>query len=436
MEIKAFRGLRFDSSVVGDLGSCISPPYDVIDMDLQQKLYDKSEYNVVRIIKGKTAATDTAGDNQYTRAAGLLESWIDQGALKPALEPALYAYVQDFGIGSNHFQRSGFAALGKLEEFGNNVQPHEKTLDGPKSDRLQLMSATEAQLGQIFMLYDDPEKIADAVMDKVSAKQSLIDFTDDSKVRHRLFGIDEQTDIEAIVKMLAAKQVIIADGHHRYETALNYYNQTQNPAAWYRMMTFVNMKNEGLIILPTHRLVANLSDFDFDKLLTELYDDFDIVAHPFVGDDDKALAMQRMFEQMKGDFEDNRNAFGVYAANKAFYVVTLKDVAAMDSVTPKISQAAKELDVNVLHKLILEKILGIGEKQLACQSNIEYIKDIGDAVDKSIEKVDTQKSQAVFFMNPTRIGQVKAIAAAGEKMPQKSTFFYPKIHTGLVINKL
>ena len=424
MEIKAFRGLRFDSSVVGDAGCCVCPPYDVIDAELQGELYERSAYNIVRIIKGKSFPADTAEDNQYTRGAGLLEAWIGEGALKADAVCAIYGYVQDFSIGSNRFQRSGFVSLVRLEEFGGGVRPHEKTLDGPKADRLNLMRATGAQFGQIFMLYDDPEKIADGVIAKAAEGGALIDFTDDNDVRHRLFGIDGADDIEAIVKMMAVRQAVIADGHHRYETALNYYNETKNPAAQYRMMTFVNMQNEGLVILPTHRLVGNLGDFDFDKLLAGLYDDFDIVAHAFEGEDDKAMAMQRMFEQMKGGFEDDRIAFGLYASKKAFYVVTLKDVA------------AKELDVNVLHKLILEKRLGISEKQLAGEANVEYIKDIDGAVDESVARVDSKESQVVFFMNATRIEQVKTVAGGGEKMPQKSTFFYPKIHTGLVINKL
>ena len=423
MEIKAFRGLRFDNSVVSDAGGCVCPPYDVIDAQLQGELYERSEYNIVRIIKGKTFPVDTAEDNQYTRGAGLLEAWIGEGALKADSACAIYGYVQDFSIGSNRFQRSGFVSLGRLEEFGGGVLPHETTLDGPKADRLNLMRSTAAQFGQIFMLYDDPEKIADSVITKAAQGDALIDFTDDNDVRHRLFAIDGDNDIEAIVKMMAVRQAVIADGHHRYETALNYYNETKNPAAQYRMMTFVNMQNEGLVILPTHRLVGNLGDFDFDKLLAGLYDDFDITLHGFDGEDDKAPAMQRMFEQMKGGFEDNRISFGVYASKKAFYVVTLKN-------------AAKELDVNVLHKLILEKRLGIGEQQLAGEANVKYIKDIDGAVDESVARVDSKESQVVFFMNATRIEQVKTVAAAGEKMPQKSTFFYPKIYTGLVINKL
>ena len=186
----------------------------------------------------------------------------------------------------------------------------------------------------------------------------------------------------------------------------------------------------------TELAAQRATDFDIKKVLAEIYDDFDIVAYPFADKDDKLSARQKIFDHMKKDFENGKNAFGLYAANGAFYTATLKNTASMDSVGTSLGRTGKSLDVNILHLLILEKMLGIGEKQLAGQNNIEYIKDIGDAIDKSVKKVDSGQSQAVFFMNPTRIEQVKSVAEANEKMPQKSTFFYPKIFTGLAINKL
>ena len=436
MEIKAFEGLRFDSNVVGDAGKCIAPPYDVIDSDSREKLYKQSKYNIVRIIKGEIFPDDSENDNQYSRAGEILSGWVNSGVLVRDKEEAVYAYVQDFDTGAEHFQRSGFIALGRLKEFGEGVQPHEKTLDGPKADRLKLMQATEAQFGQIFMLYSDPKKIADYIISKSINENPLIDFVDDDKVRHRLFAIKDQGEIKAIAEMMATKEPIIADGHHRYETALNYCKLSGNDKAKYRMMTFVNMKNEGLVILPTHRLVSGLDKFDIENLLDEIKANFDITKISFENDGEKKPAQKEMFRQMKEGFDENTNSFGIYAASGAFYEIALKNAGVMDSECGEMSEAAKKLDVNILHKLILEKVLGIGDKQRAGESNIKYIKDVGDAVEKSIEKVDTQESQAVFFMNPTHIRQVEDIAAAGEKMPQKSTFFHPKIYTGLVVNKL
>jgi uncharacterized protein (DUF1015 family) len=436
MEIRPFKALRFDESVVGDVGSCISPPYDVIDADMQQRLYEKNPYNVVRIIRPKDGSVQDGEQDKYTRVGKFFNELIETGVLKSDKLESIYAYVQDFLVGDDNYQRAGFVALGKLAEFGEGVHPHEKTLDGPKADRLILMRANDAQLGQIFMLYDDPERIADKLITKAIEGSSLIDYTDEDEVRHRLFAIDKPEDIKDVAEMMADKNPVIADGHHRYETALNYYAETQKETAAYRMMTFVNMQNPGLVILPTHRLIANVAEFDIDKLIEMLRNSFEVSRYHFDDEEQKSAARENMFSCMQDNFGSQNSSFGIYAASGDFYVATLKDKNAMEKKRPELSQAARNLDVNVLHGLILDDMLGIGEKQLASQSNIEYIKDIGDAIDKSIAKVDSGKSQAVFFMNPTKIEQVKDVAAAGEKMPQKSTFFYPKVYTGLVINKL
>lgn len=432
MDIKPFKAYRFDGSVVGDVGACISPPYDVIDDDYRGKLYEKSPYNIVRIINGETSVADNDDYNKYSRANEWLSKWLETGALKQDDNESLYAYVQDFEIAGEHFCRSGFIGLGRLAKFGEGVQPHEKTLEGPKADRLNLMRATAAQFGQIFMIYDDPSKTADDIIAAAAAKPAIIDFADDDGVRHRLFAIDGKQDIAAISKMMNSVEPIIADGHHRYETALNYYAETQNAEAQYRMMTFVNVRNSGLVILPTHRLVSNMPEFGIDKLIASLKDEFDITEITF--ESDKAAARQKAFAELKLHFEDAANAFVIYAGTNAFYVVTLKSRESMDVFN--MSAAAKGLDVNVLHSLILEKHMGIGETQLANESNLTYIKDIGDAIDIAIAKVDSRQSQVVFFMNATHNEQVQAVASAGEKMPQKSTFYYPKVFTGLAINKL
>jgi uncharacterized protein (DUF1015 family) len=437
MEIKAFKAWRFNGTVTGDAGQCIAPPYDVIDNNLQQTLYNQNPYNIVRAILGQTSNSDNKQENQYTRARTYLDKAIADGALKQDSKETLYAYVQDFSIGQAHYCRSGIIGLGKIEPFGKGVQPHEKTLDGPKADRLRLTRATAAQFGQIFMLYDDPAKTAETLIHKAAVKQPAMDFTDTEQVRHRIYAIDTPAEVETFKHMMASQKTIIADGHHRYETALNYWKQTGRPEAQYLMMTFVNMRNEGLVIQPTHRLINDVSGFSIQNLLEHLAKDFSpITKFDFTDDKSKTNARKAMFNQMKQAGADGRNIFGIYAASKAFYTVTLNDIAAMKKIAPTMSAAARGLDVNVLHLLILEKHLGIGDKQLAAESNIEYIKDIGDAIDRSIATVDSDACQAVFFVNPTRIDQVQAVAAAGEKMPQKSTFFYPKVFSGVTINML
>ncbi|HEV57363.1 MAG TPA: DUF1015 domain-containing protein [Phycisphaerales bacterium] len=435
MQIRPFQGYRFDGQVVGDVGRCVAPPYDVIDEALQQRLYERSEYNIVRVSLGKTTPQDNEQNNRYTRAAACLTEWISSGVLKQDPTERIYGYVQDFDLGARHYRRSGMVALGELEEFGRGVQPHEKTLDGPKADRLRLMLAKAAQLGQIFMLYDDPQRVDEQVMTRAATHPMLLDFLDDAGVRHRLYAIDEPEDMRQVADMMSTKSVVIADGHHRYETALEYYRRTQNPAARFRMMMFVNMRNEGLQIFPTHRLVRGLAAFDPAGLLARLAQRFEMVDFAF-GVSDKVAARDRMFEQIRTWCRQGRNAFGLYMATDHFYALALRDSAVLEARAPELSPASRALDVNVLHKLVLDDLLGIGERQLADESHLEYVKDLGDAIDASIERVDRRECQAAFFMNPTRVEQVKAVAAAGERMPQKSTFFYPKLYTGLVLHKL
>jgi len=436
MEVKPFKAFRFNEKKVGNVGNCIAPPYDVISSAQQQMLYEKSKYNIVRITRGKENASDNDSSNQYTRAADCFNTWIKEGVLKKDSAESIYAYVQDFRMGNTQFQRSGFIALAKLEEFGKIVRPHEQTLNKPKIDRLNLQRATAAQFGLIFMLYEDQQKIADTIIENTAGQKPLIDFIDEQDVRHRLFAITAKDNIDAITKMMLDKSCIIADGHHRYETALNYSRETANPKARYQMVAFVNTCNEGLIVLATHRLVDNLKNFNFENLIANLKDRFEITGYRFDLPENRAVAKQEMLKKMKAELNNNRNAFGIYGGNHAFYVAVLKDKRVMDSLAPEKSLAWRSLDVAVLHKLILEQLLDIGEKQLANNSNLEYVKDTANAIDESIAKVDSGEKQVAFFMNPPKTEQIQRVADEGEKMPQKSTYFYPKMYTGLTIEKL
>jgi uncharacterized protein (DUF1015 family) len=436
MEIKPFKAYRFNEAVVGDAGGCVSPPYDVINSEQADELYKKSQYNIVRVIKGKTQPADSEGNNQYTRAATYLNDWIKKGVLKQDSSETIYAYVQNFELAGQAFERLTFIALGKLEEFGKIVRPHEQTLSKPKIDRLNLQRATGATFGLVFMLYEDKKKIADKIIRKAEDQRPAIDFVDECQVRHRLFLISDKNDIEQITKMMDGKSVIIADGHHRYETGLNYYKETGKPAAAYQAMAFTNTRNEGLIILATHRVVSNLKDFDISGLIADLKENFEITEYKFDSKPDKTKAKQKMLSQMKAEYDKDKNAFGIYSGKGAFYTAVLKNKKAMDKAAGNMSSAWRSLDVAVLHKLILEGLLGIDEKKLAGESNIEYVKDTSTAIDDSIAKVDAGEKQVVFFMNPPKIEQIQKVADAGEKMPQKSTYFYPKMYTGLTVNKL
>jgi uncharacterized protein (DUF1015 family) len=286
------------------------------------------------------------------------------------------------------------------------------------------------------MLYEDEEETADKIIEQATATEPLIDFTDEQNVRHRLFPINSKEDIQTIVNMMNTKSCIIADGHHRYTTGLTYSKESNNPAAKYQMLGFANISHKGLIVLATHRLAGNLENFSFENLITELKENFDIIELKFDLVQNKIDARQKMLAKMKAEHDNDKNAFGIYGANNAFYVAVLKDQQAMDSAVPNMSTAWRTLDVSILHKLILEKILGIDEERLAKGENLQYVKDTPNAIDDSISQVDSGNKQAAFFMNPIKMQQLKLVTDAGERMPQKSTYFYPKIFTGLTIQKL
>jgi uncharacterized protein (DUF1015 family) len=436
MQIKPFKAFRFDPTVVGDAGDCIAPPYDIISEEQQEQLYKKNQYNLVRIIKGKTTASDNGQHNQYTRAADYLNDWIKRGALKQDSDEAIYAYVQDFESMGAKIQRYSFVALAKLEEFGITVKPHEEILDGPLIDRLKLKNATSADFGLVFMLYEDPRRIADNIIEQAAKQKPLIDFTDDQEARHRLFAITSESDTDKIVKMMSDKSCIIADGHHRYTTGLSYSRQNNNPAAKYQMLAFANTDHEGLIILATHRIVGNLDDFNMNKFIVELGKNFEITEYNFNTVENKSLARHKMLAQMKAEHEKDNNAIGIYGPTNAFYVAVLKDKRVIDKVAADMSPASRTLDLTVLHKLVLEGLLGIDHKKLAMGNNIQYVKDTPNAIDDSIARIDNKEKQVAFFMNPVKIQQLKAVTDAGERMPQKATYFYPKVFSGLTINKL
>jgi uncharacterized protein (DUF1015 family) len=436
MEIKPFKAFRFNGKVVGDTGSCIAPPYDVINSEQVDALYKKNQYNVVRISKGKTTPSDNEGNNQYTRAAGFLSDWIKKSVLKQDDAESIYGYVQDFDVAGTHYTRSTFIALGKLEEFGKIVRPHETTLSKPKMDRLLLTRATAAQIGLIFLLYKDEKKVADKIIEKAMKGKALIDFVDELDVQHRLFGITDKQDVAAIVKMMGGKSCVIADGHHRYETALNYYKETGNPAASHLMMAFANTENEGLVVLATHRLVNNLKNFDAEKFIASLKGNFELTSYNFDSSNSKAAAKQKMLSQMKNEYDKDKIAFGIYTGHNGFYVAVLKDKGVMGKLAPDKSPAWRSLDLAVLHKLILDTVLGLDEAKVTAGGNVEYVKDTPSAIDDSIAKADAGKVQVAILTNPPKMDQINAVADAGEKMPQKSTFFYPKVYTGLTINKL
>lgn len=435
MEVKPFKAFRYDSQVVGDVGRCIAPPYDVISDDEQKRLHRKSKYNVAYITRGKTSPADNGRHNVYTRAAEYLQKWISEGALKQDDRDTIYGYVQDFELSGVAFQRLSFIALGKLEDFGKTVRPHEQVFEKPLLDRLNLERATNAKFGLVFMLYEDPQGVADRIVEKATTQKPLVDFVDDQGVRHRLFAITAGDEIQAVTKMMAEKSCIIADGHHRYTTGLKYMRESGNPAARYQMLAFTNTRQRGLVVLATHRLVGGIEDFEPGEFLARLKGNFTLKHFKF-SKETKERAKQQMLEQMRSLHEQDKTAFGIYMADNAFYVATLKDRTAMDAAAPNMSEAWRALDVSVLQKLVLEGLLGLDEQKMDNAEHVEYVKDIPNAVDELIARIDGGRKQIAFLTNPVKMEQLAKVTDAGERMPHKSTYFFPKMYTGLTIQKL
>ncbi|MCU0915000.1 MAG: DUF1015 domain-containing protein [Planctomycetes bacterium] len=435
MEVKPFKALRFNAGVVGDVGSCIAPPYDVISDQERDGLCRKSKHNIVHITKGKTSPSDSAEHNQYTRAAEYLRTWITEGALKEDDRDTIYGYIQDFEINGTTFQRLSFIGLAKLEDFGPIVRPHEQVFEKPMLDRLNLERATAARFGLVFMLYEDPEGVADTIITRAATEKPLIDFVDDQGVRHRLYAITAEDDIEAVEVMMRDKSCIIADGHHRYTTGLKYMRESGNPKARYQMIAFTNTRQEGLVVLATHRLVGGIAGFNHAEFLARLGRSFRLTQFSSA-ENTPEQAKEQMLAEMRRLHNRDQTVFGVYAGDKSFHVAVLKKKALMTATAPDKSEAWRALDIAVLQKLVLEGLLGLDEEKMGNPQYIEYIKDVPNAMNAMIEQVEAGRKQIAFFTNPVKMQHLARITEAGERMPHKSTYFYPKMYTGLTIQKL
>jgi uncharacterized protein (DUF1015 family) len=439
-KIVPFRGLRYAKARIGAAGSVMAPPYDVISPEMQEKLYQRSPYNVVRLILGKTSENDSDADNRYSRAAADFQAWQKEGVLERDKVPSIYLYDQEYTLeDGSRVVRKGFMALTRLEDFSSGVvKPHEKTLSGPKTDRFNLTKACGANFSPIFSLYSDPCCVLEALTRKEKERVPELEVLDDDGVSHRLWQVTEPQIIHKAQDLLDNKPLFIADGHHRYETALNYRNYmrerhpdyTGKEPFNYVLMYFANMEDQGMVIFPTHRLLFNLPDFSLPNFLQSLGEYFSIETSLLEPADPDARIQVRKTLQDKGKAA---HTLAFFAGDHKVYYLSLKDEKSMDSLfDPKSPKALRTLDVSILHRLILECLLKITPEAQEQQSNLKYVKNF----DEPFERVLNGEAQGAFLMNPTRMSEVRDVANAGEKMPQKSTYFYPKLLTGLVINKI
>lgn len=422
------KGLRYNKEKVSNLAAVVTPPYDVIDESAQARYYSEHPANVIRLELGLTFPQDTLENNRYSRAKQYLHKWIEDETLLVEDKPALYYYQQHFHLNDRKMIRNGFICGLQVEEYEQgNILPHEETLAKPKADRLQLMRATQANFSSIFGLFADTGKVIDQLLADFSKDQPAdVDITDEAGEIHKIWVIKDNAVIDQIVSFMKDKKIYIADGHHRYETALEYAKimKEQGVSGYdYVLTTLVNMYDEGLVVMPTHRLVGHMNSFKMAPFLKQLETLFKLERY-------KSKEPLAAFVEELAVRGKNSHVFGMYNS-KDLYILTLKDATAAFAQLPADKSSAwKNLDVAILDNLILGNLLQIGEQERRNQEYLTYTRDEAWL----IEQIDRKHYQLGFILNATGVDDIVAVADAQDKMPQKSTYFYPKLITGLIVN--
>jgi uncharacterized protein (DUF1015 family) len=403
--VKPLQPFRYTAKA-GDPANLLTQPYDKISPQMHARYLAASPYNLVRIILGEKREFDNDTENVYTRAAQCLDDWIREGVLAQDTQPGFYAYSQEFAVpdSGERLTRQGFIGLGKLEDYSANVvYRHEQTLTGPKKDRRELLNHTRAHFGQIFMLYPDPAGSVDAILSAASTGTPILDVQDEYGARHRVWPITDAAQVAAVETSMSDKKLLIADGHHRYETALAY--SKDHPEAQYVMMTFVNMHAPGLKILATHRVLRGIDPSGFHD-----------------------RAKQHWSATPLHSVDELKKALSVSSPS----TVRIGIVTGAGQHLLERPRVGGELDVPVLHQDILGGLLGISEEAVRDEKHIKYVRGI----DAAVAEVREGNAEVAFILEPTPIDDMARIAFAGGVMPQKSTDFYPKLLSGVTIYKL
>jgi len=448
-QVRPFQAFRYNPQKV-TFDRVLTQPYDKISPAMQDAYYAADPHNLISIEKGRAHAADTPQNNIYTRAAAALENWLRDQIIVQDPAPAFYAYSQEYTVPGSDERRTrrGFIGAGKLEDYSANVVfRHEHTLSGPKADRLELLRHTRLHTGQLFMLYADPKQQIDAILQDAESRGPATELRDEYGVTHRLSIISDPERTAAISAVMQDQKLVIADGHHRYETALTYRNELRltagglHPSAPYAsapydfaMMTFVNTCGEGLTILPTHRLASNLHDFSWPEARRYLEPWFQGQTFPFANDAEKTQARREFLAALQKSRA--QRGIGAYptadSAKRAYYVLTLRPGADISQFLHSVSPLQRELDVVLLHDGILEPAFGITHQAVTAERNLTYERDASAA----LHAVDCGSAQIAFLLNPVDVQQVMRIALAGEVMPQKSTDFYPKLLSGITMYRV
>ena len=419
VKIEPFASVHYNTEIIDDISKVISGPYDVIDSRAQEDLYQKHPYNIVRLILGKDIAGDTPEENKYTRAEAYFQEWLRRNILIQDKEQAIYFYEQDFKSETLEKRRLGFIALLRLQEDteSKSVYPHEHTHKAPKEDRLQLIKKVEANLSPIFTIFSDPESVIKKFFDEsIRPTPVFFEAYDDAGVANRLWRVANSLSIDKIGIFLAQKDIFIADGHHRYEVARMFRDlkKAEEPANFkdsynYIMTYFTPLEDKGLCILPTHRLIKN-AKFSADSCSPC----FSVK---------ECSCKELLLSELKKK-EDEVGAFGLYQDSK-FYLLKSSDKRECNRLIQDGPREYKNLDVVILHKVLFDHILKIALNQITYEVEL----------DKAISLVDEKAFDALFILNPTKVEQIRSIALGGEVMPQKSTYFYPKLSSGFLIHK-
>jgi uncharacterized protein (DUF1015 family) len=440
-EIFPFAAFRYDPALV-ELEKVVTQPYDKITPEMQQRYESLSPYNLIPVEKGRSLPGDTPGENVYTRAGETLEEWMARGILVRDPSPGVYVYSQDYtvpGTGDRRVRR-GFIGLGRLEDYSSGVVfRHEQTHAAPKADRLELLRRTRVQTGLLLMLYSDAGRGIDARLAAVAEARPDAVVRDEFGVVHRLWRVAEDSLVRELVSLMAEQKLIIADGHHRYETALAYRDERRaaasgkiDPCAPHEkaMMAFFNTYS-SLTILPTHRVVRGLAAFRFEPFRKQLAAHFDWYAYPFSDPEERARSLAEFRKDLAGRGR-GRPALGLYPGGGAFYLFLLRRDASLSSLLPDVPPVVRQLDVVLLHRIILGRALGIAPEAVRAGQFIGYEREM----EAALAAVDDGRAQLACLLNPVRIEQVREIALAGEVLPQKSTDFYPKLLSGLCLYRL
>lgn len=433
-DIRPFRAVRYNTDVAGELGKLVTQPYDKISAEMQARYYAANPHNLVRVILGRRNPDDSPADNVYTRAATDFRRWIDSRILKSDDSPAIYAYDQEFAVPAQPDAvrlRRGFIALAKIEDYSAGViHRHEETLAGPKADRLELLKATRAHCEQLFLLYSDPAgEIEAAIGRALPSARDIV--TDEYGTRHLIRKVDDARAIAAITAGMREKKLVIADGHHRYETALAYrdYCRAQgqaNERSDFVMMTFVRKESDGLTILPTHRVVHSLPQFDWNGFLSSAGRYFEVHTVPATGD---PASWAARFVPMLEESGRSAPTLGVYGGRGSLALLKMRADINLADCLPDLAEGLRRLDVVLLHRLVIEQLLGIDRQAVREEKNLHYVRGSQEA----LAQVDHGKAQLCFLLNPTPIEQMWSNALAGHPLPQKSTDFYPKMLSGLAM---